>query len=513
MRSFVNLVASWNLKRRIHQIENFIAHPMETQTEHFAQIIRASALTEWGEKYGYSDIETIADFQRNVPISTYEDLFPYIERMLKGEPDILWHGVTTWFAKSSGTTNDKSKYIPISEESLYDCHYKAGKDLLGIYFHNHPESNLFSGKILSIGGSHELSNSNEDIRCGDLSAVLLENLPFFYELVRTPSKKVALMSNWEEKLEAMCNEVINEDVRGIVGVPTWTLLLIQQMLEKRNIPDKNLAKIWANLEAFFHGGINFDPYKTAFQSMYSRPISFVNIYNASEGFFGIQNEKTNSDMLLMLDYGIFYEFIDMRDFGSDSPKTYTIDEVELGKNYALLITTNGGLWRYLIGDTIAFTSLSPHKIKITGRTKHFINAFGEELMVDNADKAILAAANATNAHIKDYTAAPFFLAEGGGGHEWLIEFEQMPEKMEHFENELDTRLKQLNSDYEAKRTGDLVMKNPIIHVVAEGTFYDWMKKRGRLGGQNKIPRLANNRLIFTEILTISQQKRQIKNMP
>jgi len=506
MRTLVNLVASWNLKRRIRQIEHFIAYPMETQTEHFEQLIRAASLSEWGEKYGYSEIETIEDFKKNVPISSYEDLFPYIERMLKGESDVLWHGATTWFAKSSGTTNDKSKYIPITEESLYDCHYKAGKDLLGIYFHNHPESNLFSGKILSIGGSHDLSSLNENSRCGDLSAVLLENLPFFYELVRTPSKKVALMSNWEEKLEAMCNEVINEDVRGIVGVPTWTLLLIQKMLEKRNISDRNLEKIWANLEAFFHGGINFDPYKTSFQSMYSRPLSFVNIYNASEGFFGIQNEKENSDMLLMLDYGIFYEFIDMQDFGSESPKTYTIAEVELHKNYALLISTNGGLWRYLIGDTVIFTSLSPHKIRITGRTKHFINAFGEELMVENADKAILAAANATNARVRDYTAAPFFLENEGGGHEWLIEFEQKPENWEQFENVLDTTLKQLNSDYEAKRTGDLVMKKPLIHFVKEGTFYEWMKKRGRLGGQNKIPRLSNNRIIFQEIWHISKQK-------
>ncbi|MFN0200801.1 MAG: GH3 auxin-responsive promoter family protein [Bacteroidia bacterium] len=499
----VNWFASWNLKRRMAQIERYMTHPQEIQTEHLLQMVRAAAQTEWGKMHRYDQIETVADFQRQVPLSYYEDLYPYIERMRQGEADVLWYDSVQWFAKSSGTTNDKSKYIPITEASLHECHYKAGKDLLAVYFHHHPESQLFSGKILSVGGSHEMSSETAQIRCGDLSAILLENLPIFYELTRTPSKKVALMSDWESKLEAMCNEVMEENVTAIVGVPTWTMLLIQRMMAKKGITDHDLTKIWPNLEAFFHGGVNFAPYRQAFQSWVKHPMAFINIYNASEGFFAIQFEPESDDMLLMLDYGIFYEFIPMETFDLPSPPVLTLNEVEIGKNYAIIITTNGGLWRYIIGDTVTFTSLKPYKLKITGRTKHFINAFGEELMVENAEQAIRAACEATNATITDYTAAPYFANNAqGGGHEWLIEFERKPSDMQHFTYILDDTLKKLNSDYEAKRQHSIALSLPIVHSLPKGVFYEWMRQRGKLGGQNKVPRLANSRVYVDAILSM-----------
>lgn len=505
MLSLVNLFASWNLKRRIRQIEYFMANPVEVQTEHFLQMIRAAALTEWGKVHNYSDIQTIDDFRKQVPVSRYEDIFPYIERMMNGESDILWHGTVEWFAKSSGTSNDKSKYIPITEASLHDCHYKAGRDLLAIYFHYHnPDSHIFNGKILSIGGSHEQNQHHAKIRYGDLSAVLLENLPVFFEWIRTPSKKVALMSNWEEKLEAMCNEVLQEDVRAIVGVPTWTMVLIQKMFEKKDISNHNLSRIWGNLEVFFHGGVNFAPYKENFKALLKHNIHFVNIYNASEGFFGIQLVREDEDMLLMLDYGIFYEFALVEDLSSNYPTTYTLGEVVLNQSYAMIISTNGGLWRYIIGDTVTFTSLLPHKIKITGRTKHFINAFGEELMVDNAERGIEEACRATNALVKEYTAAPIYFSdtEKRGGHQWLVEFEKLPNDLKRFEQVLDQTMQRLNSDYEAKRKGDMILKFPLIQVVPQGTFYAWMKQRGKLGGQHKVPRLSNSRDYIENILAL-----------
>lgn len=509
MFSIVNLFANWNLKRRLRQIEYFMANPVEIQNEHLHQMICAAALTEWGKKHNYSDIISVDDFRKQVPISHYEDIFPYIERMLNGESDVLWHGTVEWFAKSSGTSNDKSKYIPITEASLHDCHYRAGRDLLAIYFHYHnPNSHIFNGKILSIGGSHEISNSNSQARYGDLSAVLLENLPVFYEWIRTPSKKVALMSNWEEKLEAMCHELMDQDVRAIVGVPTWTLLLIQKMFEKKDISDQNLSKLWANLEVFFHGGVNFSPYKENFKAMLHHNIHFVNIYNASEGFFGIQLDREDEDMLLMLDYGIFYEFALVEDLSLSHPVTYTLGEVVLNQNYAMIISTNGGLWRYIIGDTVTFTSLLPHKIKITGRTKHFINAFGEELMVDNAERGIAAACKVTGAFVKEYTAAPIYFAHSaiGGSHQWLIEFETLPKDLTLFEQTLDQTMQKLNSDYEAKRKGDMILKFPVIQIVPKGTFYAWMKKRGKLGGQHKVPRLCNNRSYIENILEMLATK-------
>jgi hypothetical protein len=501
---FLHKIASWLLKGRISQIEYFMRNPTDVQLDIFWQLIEKSSHTDWGKKYHYADISSLEDFRQRVPISSYEKLYPWIERMMRGEPNVLWPDSVNWFAKSSGTTNDSSKFIPVTRESLYDCHFKAGKDLLAIYFHNHPNSNLFAGKLLSIGGSHQISHLNENARYGDLSAVLLENLPLFYEYRRTPSKKVALMSEWESKIEAMAQEVMDEDITAIVGVPTWSLILINRILEKKGITDKNLLEVWPRLEAFFHGAVNFDPYQDQFKALIpSANMGYINIYNASEGFFSIQNETDTDDMLLMLDYGIFYEFIPMEQIEAEHPNTHTLEEVEPGRNYAMVITTNGGLHRYLIGDTVMFTSINPFKIRITGRTRSFINAFGEEIVVENAERAITEACSHTGAIIRDYTAAPIYL-EGSrqGAHEWLIEFNVPPGDPERFRNILDETLQKINTDYRAKREGDLALVAPTIRELPEGTFFQWMKSRNKLGGQNKVPRLANDRKYVDEILGI-----------
>lgn len=504
MNYIINTIAEWNLKRRIKQIEASLNNPFQTQETLLMQLIKAASLTEWGEKYDFSTIETVAQFQERVPVNSYETLFPYIEKMLKGEPDILWHGNILWFAKSSGTTNDKSKFIPVTEESLHDCHYKAGKDLLALYLYYHSRNNrLFSGKVLSIGGSHQISHFNTQARFGDLSAVMTENLPIYYEYIRTPSKKVALMSGWEEKLEAMCEEVMREDVSAIVGVPTWAILLIRKVLEKKGIENNDLSKVWPNLEAFFHGGVNIAPYKAQLRELMPESVAFINIYNASEGFFGIQYRPEREDFLLMIDYGIFYEFLPVAELHNTNPKILTLREVVIGEEYALIISTNGGLWRYMIGDTVKITGNNPFTIIITGRTRLFINAFGEELMIGNAETAIAEASEATGARVKDYTAAPvYFGAESGGAHEWLIEFERHPDSLQHFGEVMDNTLRRVNSDYDAKRSGDMILRKPVITLAPEGTFYEWLKQKNKLGGQNKIPRLSNNRELIEAIKNI-----------
>ncbi len=501
MNYILNTIVGWNLKRRMSQIEYAVSHPFETQETVLKELLKTASFTEWGEKYDYSSIETIEEFQERVPISTYEALFPYVEKMLNGEPDILWPGHILWFAKSSGTTNDRSKFIPVTEMSLHECHFKAGKDLLALYLYNHrKDSKLFSGKVLSIGGSLQVSHFNEKARLGDLSAVMTENLPFFYEYIRTPSKKVALMADWEEKLEAMCEEVMNEDVSAIVGVPTWAILLIRKVLERKGIKDNDLSKVWPNMEAFFHGGVNITPYKEQLRTLLPEPNTFVNIYNASEGFFGIQYKPDSEDFLLMLDYGIFYEFIPHNEESQAQAKALTLKEVKMGETYAMIISTNAGLWRYKIGDTIQFTGLNPFTLRIVGRTQQFINAFGEEVVMENAETAIAKAAKETGAVVRDYTAAPvYFSSESGGAHEWLIEFEEKPRSQEIFDKILDDTLRSVNSDYDAKRAGNFILRQPIIRVVPDGTFYQWLKEKGRLGGQNKVPRLKNDRDVLESI--------------
>lgn len=505
MNLLIHKVATWFLKRRLEQVERFMHYPHDTQRLLFKQLMDKTKETEWGKKYGYADIRSADTYQDRVPISTYEQLYPYIERCFKGEANVLWPGKISWFSKSSGTTNDKSKYIPVTQEALEECHFKAGQDMLAMYLHNKPESKLFSGKSLSIGGSHEVSHMNEHARCGDVSAVIVENLPVFYELMRTPSKEVALMSIWDEKIEAMANEVLQEDVTGIAGVPTWTRVLMDRIFEKLGIFDRNILEVWPNLELYLHGGVSFDPYREQFKQMIpTDQMTYWDCYNASEGFFATQSELEGRDMLLMLDYGIFYEFIPMDEFGTENPKALTLDQVEIGVNYALVISTNAGLWRYMIGDTVMFTSINPYKIRVTGRTKHFINAFGEELIIDNANVALKAACEATGAEIEDYTAAPIYFGadERSGGHEWLIEFRHAPNSIDVFREVLDNTLKRINTDYEAKRSFDFALKAPTIKVLPEKTFFSWMRKRGKLGGQNKVPRLANHRKYVEDILDI-----------
>ena len=498
----VHKVASWFLKRRMEQIERFMRRPHQVQDEIFHTLLLKGQGTQWGKKHGYHDIRTVAAFQRQVPISSYEQLYPWIEKAFEGQPDILWPGKTIWFSKSSGTTNDKSKYIPVSSEAMEESHFKAGQDLLSFYLHNKPDSKLFTGKSLSIGGSHEARVDFPNIHYGDVSAVITENLPRFFELARTPSRETALMPEWESKLEAMAKELIHEDVTGIAGVPTWTLVLINYLMDQLNLPDGNLLNLWPNLELYLHGGVSFAPYRDQFKQLIpSDQMTYLDCYNASEGFFGFQHEFDASDLLLLLDHGIFYEFLPLEYLGEEHPKTHTLEEVEIGRTYALVISTNGGLWRYNIGDTIQFTGKDPFRFKIVGRTKQFINAFGEELMVDNAEVAITKACRATESVVANYTVAPIYLeGRSKGGHEWLIEFEKAPTNMEQFRQILDATLQHLNSDYEAKRQKDLALVEPLIHSLPTGTFLRWMKKRGKLGGQHKVPRLANDRKYVDDIL-------------
>lgn len=500
--SFINAIASWYLKKRIYQIELFMRHPVETQMEIFYRLVQTAADTHFGKQHGFASIASIADYQQRVPVVTYEDLHPLINRALNGEADVLWPGPVKWFSKSSGTTNDKSKFIPVTQEALDDCHFKGGKDMLSLYLHNNPESQLFTGRGLPIGGSHEVNQLASGSYYGDLSAVLIENTPNVFNLFRATSKRLSLMSEWESKIQSMAEHVLNMNITSIAGVPTWTLVLIHKLFELSGRDTRDLHEIWPSLEVFFHGGVSFKPYRKQFEQLIpSGRMTYFETYNASEGFFGLQNESAKDDLLLMLDYGIFYEFIRLEELGNPFPKACTIAEVEVGVTYAMVITTNAGLWRYLIGDTVRFTSLDPFKLHIVGRTKHFINAFGEELMVENAERALEAACTATGAVIDNYTAAPiYFSGDQGGSHEWLIEFLTPPNDMARFGEVLDSTLKAVNSDYEAKRHKDIALRPPLLHSLPIGTFYAWMKQRGKLGGQNKVPRLSNEREYVESIL-------------
>ncbi|MDY6025426.1 GH3 auxin-responsive promoter family protein [Bergeyella zoohelcum] len=499
-KTLFNSVVNWFIKQRIDQIQNFMRHPIDTQRGIlFSQLYHAED-TEYGKLHGFSSISSYEDFKNQVPIVSYEDFEPYIERVRQGQKNIIWPGAIKNFAKSSGTTNAKSKFIPITQDSLEKCHMKAGKDMVSIYANNHPDNQLFSNKNLRLGGSAELYEEF-NTKFGDLSAILIDNLPFWVEITTTPSKKVSLMSEWEQKLKAIVEEVVHADVGSLTGVPSWMMVLLQRILKEKNI--NTIGELWPNLEVFFHGGINFSPYREEYKKIIGRTINYYEIYNASEGFFGIQDRSGSDEMLLMLDYGIFYEFIPMDQFSTENPMAIPLEEVELGKNYAVVITTNGGLWRYIIGDTVIFTSLDPYRIKISGRTKHYINAFGEELMIGNVESAIVKACQETGASVREFTGAPIFM-EGNesGGHEWVFEFNTTPDSLEKFTQAFDEHLKQVNSDYEAKRYNNMTLKSPVIHKAPEGLFYQWMQSRGKMGGQNKVPRLSNDRTYITPILEL-----------
>ncbi len=487
----------------MHQIELFMKYPMEVQSEWFKKLIIAGKNTEWGKKYDYASINSVETFKERVPLNDYDSLKPYIERLRKGEQGLLWPSDIKLFAKSSGTTSDKSKFIPVSNESLEECHYKGGKDMLSIYCNNFPETSMFTGRGLAMGGSHRISEINNDLYYdGDLSAIIIQNLPLWAEFIRVPKRKLALLDEWETKIDKMAHATINRNVASLSGVPSWTLLLLKKVLEITK--SENILEVWPKMEVFFHGGVNFSPYEEQFKRLIPSPdMYYMDLYNASEGFFGLQDKKTPGELLLMLDYGIYYEFLPVDEMDKENPGTRSLDEVDKDTNYALVISTNAGLWRYIIGDTIKFTSINPYRITITGRTKSFINAVGEEVIIDNAEKALSIANQKCNSVINEYTAGPvYFNGDDNAAHEWLIEFASAPVNLEYFTETLDNALKSLNSDYEAKRYKDMVLRKPIVRIMPANTFYNWLKQKGKLGGQNKVPRLANDRKNIEEILAI-----------
>jgi hypothetical protein len=478
-------------------IEQWLTDPVGTQFTVWQDLIASGQNSEFGRLFHFSEIQSLQDYKERVPIQDYDSLKPYIERMMEGEENVLWNTPINWFAKSSGTTSDKSKFIPVSEESLKENHFKGSKDVLSLYYVSHPESDLLTGKGLVIGGSHQISSINDDVHFGDLSAVVLQNSPFWSNWIRTPDLSIALMDEWESKIEKLAQTTIHENVTSMAGVPTWLIVLLRRILE---ITGKStIGEVWPGLELYMHGGVSFVPYRKQFEKLIGKPINYLEVYNASEGFFAGQDDIDKEGMLLMCDHGIFYEFMPVSEFEGEQ-KTIQLNEVEIGKNYALIITTNGGLWRYLVGDTIQFTSIDPFRIKVSGRMKHYINAFGEEVIVDNSDKAIAIASEKTNAIVNDYTAAPvYFSDDGNGAHEWLIEFEKEPRDLDQFMLELDTALKSINSDYEAKRHKDIALRMPVIKIVPKNTFSNWLSSKGKLGGQHKVPRLSNDRKFLDEI--------------
>jgi hypothetical protein len=502
-----NSIFAWVIKKRLHQIELFRKYPEDVQHELFEKLIEQGSQTVYGKQHHFHQISSYQDFKKLVPLTNYESMKPWIDRLMEGEQHLLWSQDTKWFAKSSGTTTDRSKFIPVTKESLEDCHYKGGKDLLALYYENFPNRKLYKGKHLIIGGSAQVLPVSDNSYQGDLSAIILKNLPWWAEIRRTPSKEIALMTDWEEKIERMAKSTIEEDVYIIAGVPSWTLVLARKVLEITG--KSNLREVWPNLELFMHGGVSFEPYREAFKEMIPfDDMHYVETYNASEGFFGIQDVDGSNELLLMLDYGIFYEFIPMHSFDdTDSKTVYQLDEVQLDEEYALVISTNAGLWRYIIGDTIRFTSKTPYRFKLSGRTKHFINAFGEELIVNNSDFAITEASSKTNAIIRDYTVAPIYMdGKAQGKHEWLIEFDREPNDIQRFATLLDESLRAINSDYDAKRTKNLALGKPLLHILKSGSFDTWLQKKGKLGGQHKVPRLMNTREIVEQILQETEFK-------
>ncbi len=485
-------------------MELFLRYPNEVQLELLHVLLETAKNTEFGKKYDFASIKNYETFKQRIPIRTYEDCEPMIERSRLGEHNIYWPTPIKWFAKSSGTTNAKSKFIPVSQESLEDCHYAAGKDLLCMYLNNNENSKLFTGKNLRLGGSKELYKKN-GTSFGDLSAIIIDNMPFWAEFSSTPSNEISLMSDWETKMSAIINETVIENVTSLAGVPSWMLVLLNQTLKTTG--REHLFEIWKNLEVYFHGGVSFEPYMDQYQKILPHDnFRYYEIYNASEGFFAIQDQNNSSELLLMLDYGIFYEFIPMDTYKTTQEHVIPLSEVEVGKNYAVVITTNAGLWRYKIGDTIRFTSIHPYRIKVSGRTKHHINAFGEELIIENAEKALRKTTKETASEIVDYTAAPIFMKDGEkGAHEWIIEFKKHPIDLNQFSKLLDQNLQAINSDYEAKRYNNTTLNQLKINPARQNLFYDWLKLNDKLGGQHKIPRLSNSRKYVEELLQLNNK--------
>ena len=489
--------------KRQKQIDLFERYGDEIQKKQLYSLLGTAQNREIEKLYRFKKIPDYKTFSEQVPLITYEELKPYVERMLKGENNLIWPSKVRWFAKSSGTTNDKSKFIPVSKEGLYQCHYRGGTDCVVSYLNMNPDSRMFSGKGLILGGSHQISSLRKDIRCGDLSACLIQNINPLVNLIRVPEKRIALMSEWEKKLEEIVRSTLHKNVTNLSGVPSWFLTLIKKILQQSG--KQYLSEVWPNLEVFFHGGISFEPYRSYYKELIpSEKMHYVETYNASEGFFAVQNSFDEQGMLLLLDIGVFFEFIPLSEVGKKDPIVLPIWEIEKGQNYALVITTNSGLWRYQIGDTVKVISTDPAKIIISGRTKHFINAFGEELMVDNAEKGLAKTCEQTGAIISNYSAAPVFMSnKSRGRHQWLIEFEKEPESLEQFADILDATLQSLNSDYEAKRYKGIFLDRLEIIKARPGLFHDWLKDKGKLGGQHKIPRLSNNREHIEDMLKMN----------
>ena len=489
-------------KHRQRAIDLYDTRAEAIQERVLRHLIERAAPTEWGKKYGYAGMKSYADFQR-VPLQTYEDIKGYVDRMRHGEADVLWPGKVVWYAKSSGTTNDKSKFIPVSREGLQNIHYKGGADAVALYLRSNPRSRLFSGKGLILGGSHSPNYNVKDSLVGDLSAILIQNIHPLANFIRVPSKEIALLGEFEEKVERIADTTIHRNVTNLSGVPSWMLAVIKRILEKTGA--RTLDEVWPNLEVFFHGGVCFTPYREQYRRLIAgERMHYMETYNASEGFFGLQSDLTDPAMELMIDYDVFYEFIPLEELDSPSPHIVPLTGIETGRNYAMVISTSCGLWRYLIGDTVKFTQKDPYKFIISGRTKSFINAFGEELMVDNADKGLLEACRATGAQVLDYSAAPVFMDDNAKcRHQWLIEFGVQPDSLEKFREVLDRSLQAINSDYEANRHKDITLQQLEIVVARPNLFHDWLKQKGKLGGQHKVPRLSNNRDLMEEMLKLN----------
>lgn len=488
---------------RLRAIDRYATHAEEIQRGVLARLLRRAADTEYGQRHGFAGLKDYELFAAACPVNTYEDVKDDIDRMRRGEPDVLWTGRVKWYAKSSGTTSDKSKFIPVSPAGLKDTHYAGGTDAVALYLHNNPQSHLFDGRALILGGSHAPNYNLPHSLVGDLSAILIENINPLVNLVRIPPKSVALLPDFEEKRNRIAEIAATKNVTNLSGVPSWMMAVLNRTLEITG--KQNLCEVWPNLEVFFHGGVAFTPYREQYRRLIpSERMHYMETYNASEGFFGLQNDPTDAAMLLMIDYGVFYEFIPLEEVGKPNPTAVPLWAVETGRNYAIVISTSCGLWRYQIGDTVRFTSTNPYKFVISGRTKSFINAFGEELIVDNAERGLAEACKITGAIVSEYTAAPVFMdATGQCRHQWVIEFQQPPEDVEQFADVLDHALQTINSDYEAKRYKNLTLQRLEIVVARQGLFNDWLKSRGKLGGQHKVPRLANNRDIIEQVLAMN----------
>lgn len=497
-------IVSWLMIKRLSQIELYDSYSVDIQKETLQKLLHFARYTEWGRRYDFSTISSSQEFSERIPLNDYNSLKKDINRIRQGEQNVLWPSAIRWFAKSSGTTEDKSKFLPVSNEAIEMCHFRGGKDVLALYTRNNPGTKFFTGKGLVLGGSRQINNISNDSYFGDLSAILIQNMPFWAQFIRTPDMTVALMDEWEEKIEKMAQLTSATNVTSISGVPSWTLVLINKILNITKA--SNIKDVWPNLELFIHGGVSFTPYRDIYKKIFDFDgMHYMETYNASEGFFAIQDDIGRNDMLLMLDLGIYYEFIPFDKYIAGDYNSVGLDGVERGVNYVMVISTNSGLWRYVIGDTVQFTSKCPFRVRITGRIKHFINTFGEELIVENADKAIHTACVRTNAELREYTAAPVYMKEDQqGAHQWLIEFISEPNDITHFAEVLDNELKSLNSDYEAKRYRNMTLHAPVVTLMRKQGFYEWLKQKEKLGGQHKVPRLVNDRSYMDELLAINR---------